>query len=430
VNAQKMLTVASAEFFNVVKSKAFILTLILMPVIMGISVLLMRVSRTATDTTDRRFAYVDQSGIVGPVLEAAAAERNLTAAADGVARYLPVKVDEPTRQRDELRMDLSDRVRRGELFAFVEIPANVVDPAAEGGVRYYSDHPSYEALPSWLMKTVNQAVIMERFRTASVDPAMVARLTRPAEVSNLGLFERDRSGGIKAGEEVDPFRALGVPAVMMVLMFIVIMGGAPQLLNSVIEEKMSRISEVLIGSVAPFELMMGKLLACAGGSLVLSAIYLAGALVMANKYGYTGALTWAMTGWFVLFLLMGVLIFGSIFIAIGAACNDLKDSQNMMTPVMLFMMVPVFTWGAVLRAPDSTLALGLSLLPTAAPFLMLLRIAIQPGPPMWQVLLSVTLTALATAGAVWAAGRIFRTGILMQGKSASVREMVRWIRVG
>jgi ABC-type Na+ efflux pump permease subunit len=125
-----------------------------------------------------------------------------------------------------------------------------------------------------------------------------------------------------------------------------------------------------------------------------------------------------------------VLIFGSIFIAIGAACNDLKDSQNMMTPVMLFMMVPIFTWGAVLRAPDSTLAIGLSLLPTAAPFLMLLRIALQPGPPMWQVALSVTLTALATVGAVWAAGRIFRTGILMQGKSASVREMLRWVRVG
>jgi ABC-type Na+ efflux pump permease subunit len=102
----------------------------------------------------------------------------------------------------------------------------------------------------------------------------------------------------------------------------------------------------------------------------------------------------------------------------------------MMTPVMLFMMVPIFTWGAVLRAPDSTLAIGLSLLPTAAPFLMLLRIALQPGPPMWQVLLSVSLTALATVAAVWAAGRIFRTGILMQGKSASVGEMLRWVRAG
>ncbi len=102
----------------------------------------------------------------------------------------------------------------------------------------------------------------------------------------------------------------------------------------------------------------------------------------------------------------------------------------MMTPVMLFMMVPVFTWGAVLRAPDSPLAVGLSLLPTAAPFLMLLRIALQPGPPAWQVALSLTLTALATAGTVWAAGRIFRTGILMQGKSASLREMLRWVKAG
>jgi ABC-2 type transport system permease protein len=427
---QKIFTVASAEFFNVVKSKAFILTLILMPVIMGASVLLMRVSRNATDTNDRRFAYVDRSGVAGPIIEAAAAARNASAADDGLPRFIPVAVETASKSEESLRMELSDRVRDTELFAFVEIPSNIVDPDAHAEIRYYSDHPSYQALPEWLMKTVNQAVLAERFRAASMSPALVARLTKPASVSNLNLFERDSSGTIRAGEKVDPFRALGVPAVMMVLMFIVIMGGAPQLLNSVIEEKMSRISEVLIGSVAPFELMMGKLLACAGGSLVLSAMYLTGAMMMANKYGYVGALTPAMAGWFVLFLLMGVLIFGSIFIAIGAACNDLKDSQNMMTPVMLFMMLPVFTWGAVLRAPDSTLAIALSLLPTAAPFLMLLRIALHPGPPMWQVLLSVTLTALATAGAVWAAGRIFRTGILMQGKSASVREMLRWVRVG
>jgi ABC-2 type transport system permease protein len=94
------------------------------------------------------------------------------------------------------------------------------------------------------------------------------------------------------------------------------------------------------------------------------------------------------------------------------------------------MMVPVFTWGAVLRAPDSTLAFVLSVFPTSAPFLMLLRIALQPGPPLWQVLLAVVLTAAATVLAVWAAGRIFRTGILMQGKSASVAEMIRWVRAG
>ena len=426
----KSLIVASAEFGTLVRSKAFIVSLILMPVIMGVSVLLIRVTKDATDTNERRFAYVDRSGIAAPLLEAAAQARNATAAQDGRPRFIPVAVDVAGKAEDELRLELSDRVRDKELFAFVEIPSDIADPDATTGIRYYSDAPSYSALPDWLRTTVNQAVFAQRFREADVDPGLVARLTRPASVSNLSLFERDPSGTVRPGEEVDPFRAIGVPAVMMVLMFIIVMAGAPQLLNSVIEEKMSRISEVLIGSVAPFELMMGKLLACASVSLMLAAIYIAGGLVMASSYGYSGAVTPAMAGWFVLFLLMAVLIFGSIFIAIGAACTDLKDSQNMVTPVMLFMMVPVFTWGAVLRAPESTLAIGLSLFPTVAPFLMLLRIALQPGPPMWQVLLSVLLMALTTFAAVWAAGRIFRTGILMQGKSASVAEMIRWIKVG
>jgi ABC-2 type transport system permease protein len=117
-----------------------------------------------------------------------------------------------------------------------------------------------------------------------------------------------------------------------------------------------------------------------------------------------------------------------VFIAIGAACSDLKDAQNMMTPAMLMLMLPMFTWFSVARAPDSPMALTLSMIPTAAPFLMLIRIAVPPGPPLWQVLASVVLTALAVVGAVYAAGRIFRTGLLMQGKAATLGEMWRWVR--
>jgi ABC-2 type transport system permease protein len=427
---EKIWIVASSEFATLVRSKAFIITLVLMPVIMAGSAVLMRATRDTRDTTGRRFAYVDRSGIVGPVLEAAADARNATAAAEAVPRFEPIRVSLGGRADEELRLELSDRVRSKEIFAFVEIPTDVANPDSGSRIHYYSNHPSYSALPDWLRTTVTQALLAERFRTAAVDPAVVARLTKPATVSKLGLFERDASGGIRPGEEIDAFQAVGVPAVMMVLMFLVIMASAPQLLNSVIEEKMSRISEVLVGSVTPFELMMGKLLGCVGISMLLAAIYIVGGLVMAYSYGYLSAVTPAMLAWFILFLLMAVLIFGSVFIAIGAACNDLKDSQNMMTPALLFMMLPVFTWGAVLRAPDSTLSFVLSVFPTSAPFLMLLRIALQPGPPMWQVLLAVVLTAIATVFAVWAAGRIFRTGILMQGKSASVAEMIRWVRAG
>jgi ABC-2 type transport system permease protein len=98
-----------------------------------------------------------------------------------------------------------------------------------------------------------------------------------------------------------------------------------------------------------------------------------------------------------------------------------------MTPVLLLVMVPVFTAGSVLRAPDGTLATVLSLVPTAAPFLMLLRISLQPGPPLWQIVTSVLLMAGTALVVVWAAGKIFRTGILMQGKSATFGEMLRWV---
>jgi ABC-2 type transport system permease protein len=100
----------------------------------------------------------------------------------------------------------------------------------------------------------------------------------------------------------------------------------------------------------------------------------------------------------------------------------------MMTPVMLLVMVPMFTAGSVLRAPDGTMATILSLVPTAAPFLMLFRIALQPGPPMWQIAVSVIVMSCTALVVVWAAGKIFRTGLLMQGKSATLTEMVKWVR--
>jgi ABC-2 type transport system permease protein len=426
----KTFIVAQSEFGTLVRSKAFVITLILMPVVMIASMYLARASKNATDDKPRRFAYIDQSGIAGPALAAAAAERNATAAAARIPMFEPIEIQAGGRSESDLRLDLSDRIRKKELFAFVEIPAEIANPDSKAEVRYYSDSPSYTLLPQWVRLTVNQAVLAERFRSASVDARLVARLTRQAPLSNLGLFKRGDTGDISAAEVVDQVRAVGVPAVMLVLMYITIMASAPQLLNSVIEEKMSRISEVLIGSVTPFQLMLGKLFGCVAVSLLLAGVYIAGGLGVATYWGYADAVTPAMAAWFVLFLVLAGLLFGSIFIAIGAACTDLKDSQSMMTPVMVLVMLPVFTWAAVLRAPDSSLSVTLSLLPTAAPFLMLLRIGLQPGPPLWQVLISVGLMSATTLLAVWAAGRIFRTGLLMQGKSATVGEMIRWVRAG
>ena len=426
----KMLIVATSEFSTLVRTRAFLITLILMPVLMVASIGLSRAAKDVTDTNTRRFAYVDRSGVVGPGLESAAASRNAVANESGQPRYEPVALDPAGKSDEQLRLELSDRVRSKEFYAFVEIPSGILNPDKPEEVRYYSNAPSYVALPQWLRATVGATVISRRFQAASVDPAVVERLTRPTPVSSLKLLERDASGQVKPVEKVDQRMAAGVPAALLVMMYLIVMVSAPQLLNSVIEEKMSRISEVLIGSVSPFELMMGKLVGCVGVSLLLAAVYLAGVYGVAIYWGMQDAITPTLAAWFLLFLTMAILLFGSIFIAVGAACSDLKDSQSMMMPVMMLIMFPVFTFAFVMRAPDGNLALALSLFPSATPFLMLMRIGLQPGPPLWQILLSVVLMALTIVAAVWAAGRIFRTGILMQGKSPTLGEMIRWVRAG
>jgi ABC-2 type transport system permease protein len=427
----KILIVAQSEFATLVRSKAFIIGVILMPVMMGGSILLVRATRDSTDVRDREFAFIDHSGVMTAPLMAAAAETNAAGEKGGsrtAPRFLPRPVDTTGRRVDEVRLELSEQVRRKELFAFVEFPEELLDPAAGAQIRYYSDHPSYTALPQWLRAVANRVILNERFRAASIDRTVIDRLTRQAPIEQLGLFTRDREGRIEPAKEVDQARAFGVPFTILILMYITVMSSAPQLLNSIIEEKMSRISEVLMGSVTPFQLMMGKLIGSASVSVLLALIYVSGAMVVANYWGYADAVTPALLAWFALFLIMAVVLFGAIFIAIGAACNDLKDSQNMVTPVMLLVMLPMVTAGGVLRAPDGMMATSLSIVPTAAPFLMMLRISLQPGPPVWQIALSVGLMILTVVASVWAAGKIFRTGLLMQGKSATIGEMVRWVR--
>jgi ABC-2 type transport system permease protein len=433
---RKILIVAQTEFSTLVRSKAFIAGVLLLPVMMGLSFGLTRATRKVTDNKDRTFAIVDYTGVVGAPLAAVARlfdpGSQLGDTRPGGAassRFIPVQIETAGRQPDDLRLELSDRVRKGELFAFIEVPENVIDPAAEARILYYSDHPSYTTLPTWLRVAANGVIISERFKRASIDRALVARLSKQATVDNLDLVERAADGRIKPAVKVDTARAIGVPIAIMALMFITIMSSGPALLNSVIVEKMSRISEVLMGSVTPFQLMLGKLLGSVSVSVLLATIYVAGGLVTAHYWGsYASAVTVGLLAWFLVFLVLSILMFGAVFIAVGAACTDLKDSQGMMTPVMMLLMVPMFLWYPVLRAPDGTMSTVLSLFPTAAPFLMMLRISLAPGPPLWQIAIAAALMAATTVLTIWAAAKIFRTGLLMQGKTASLGEMMRWVR--
>jgi ABC-2 type transport system permease protein len=123
-------------------------------------------------------------------------------------------------------------------------------------------------------------------------------------------------------------------------------------------------------------------------------------------------------------------MFSSIFMAVGAAVNQLKDAQSMLLPVWLVLVSPMFVWLEIVREPNGPIATGMSFFPPAAPMVIILRLASEAIIPLWQILLGVVLLTVTTAGCVFLAGRVFRIGILWQGKTPRLRELMRWALQG
>ena len=433
ISWRKVWTVAVTEFQNAVRSKAFLIGILLMPSIAALSAVIPKFAGDELDKLERRVAVVDETGRLYPMLSLVAdqwnaAQLNKDGSVKGPRfRLHEVKIPAGGRPED-VRMELSDRVRDKEIFAFVELPKALFADAPR--IRYYTDSPTFQPLPRWLEEVVGRLVIAERLRNTNVDPQTMLALVREMQLDRLGLLTRSGDGHVAAAKVSDPIRSFVTPLVLMMLMFLIVISTASPLLNSVMEEKMTRISEVLLGSLSPFELMAGKLVGVIGVSMVLSTLYLSGAYAFAVYHGYGDAVTAGQIVWFVVYLVLAMTIYGSLFIAIGAAATDLKDAQALMTPCMLLFMAPIFIWMPVVRAPGSTMAIAASLVPFATPVLMTLRMALTPAPTVWQIALGFVLTLATSVFFVWAGGRVFRVGILMQGKSANFAEMWRWVRAG
>lgn len=430
----RILTVAHSEFTTLVRTKAFIIGLLLMPVITAGAIGFQVYAQRHSDREDHAVVVLDHTGVLTPALVEAAIAFN-TKNGEGTARTGPhfilrAAAAVATEGESAYQLQLSEDIRKKQLFAFVEIPAAVLDPAAEKlpQIRYYTETPSYDRLPDWLEQTLNEEITKRRFNQAGIDQALVRKLSTRADVTTMGLLATKADGSVDQAKKVDEIATFVAPFAVLFIMFLSVMSTAPQLLNAVIEEKMSRISEVLVASVSPFQLLMGKLLGVAAVSVLLAVVYFLGAGYYMIYAGRTELVQPALIGWFLVFLICCVLMFGSMFLAIGSACSDIKDAQSMMQPVMMLMMVGYIGSFAVLRAPESNLALGLSFFPTSAPFIMMLRMAMQPTPPLWQPALSLAIALATTFACVWGAGRIFRVGVLMQGKGATFAEMIRWIK--
>jgi ABC-2 type transport system permease protein len=454
----RVATIALSEFLRLARSKAFIIGILLMPVLFGVMMLFTAYAERHVDLENRKLGVVDATGVLYDPIAAAAVEFNKESG-EGETRtgphFLTERIDPGTRDLNELKLELSNRVRTKDLFAFVIIPptaltatsaarsqrerarrarwAGKVAPDEEidktGDVQYYTETVAYEALPDWLTETLDDEISKRRFASAGIAGDAAVTLTTRTELASFGLVERAEDGTISEAVEVDRLATIGPAMFLLVLMFLTVMTSATHLLNAIIEEKMSRICEVLLGSVSPFQLLMGKLIGVTGVSLLLALVYFGGAAFAVAQTGRWDLLDPVLIGWFFLFLICAALMYGALFLALGSACSSISDAQSLLQPAMMLLMLGYLGSFVALRAPDSGLAVGMSMFPTMAPFTMILRMAIPPGVPVWQVAISVAVLVATTGGVVWAASRVFRVGILMQGKAPNLPELMRWIRM-
>ena len=481
---RKIITIAVREYKAMVATKAFLLSIVVMPVIMLGSIVVMSLLQNRAEIKTRTIAVVDHTGVFSAAIEAAADLHNQDIdlqIANGQGPDLPagmglvreryriesVDVEADSIDRSEQLLLLSDRIRDQQLYAILEIPDEVGalieqdkvdsgeldsgeldtnqsdtaeidfeidDPLGDSNAesafpaaRFYSQESSLADAKRWLARVINKHLRDERLWYVGIDPAEVETASQPLPLAGMELVERDIDGGVaQVQQQENPLSAIFVPLGVMLLMFTVIFMAAQPMLESVLEEKSQRIAEVLLGSVSSFQLMLGKLLGTVSGSLTVFVIYVVGLLCWSLYTGASDQIPFELAAWFVVFQILGVLFYAAIFLAIGASVSQLKEAQSFLMPVWLLMLSPIFVWLLLIRDPLGSTSVWLSLFPPATPTAMMLRLATGQAIPWWQPVLGAVLLTLATLAVVTFAARIFRAGILWQGKTPRLAELVRW----
>ena len=272
---------------------------------------------------------------------------------------------------------------------------------------------------------VQASVARARIDNAGLDVDTIRDLARAPEPETVrvGKDGTERSEG--QGTKV--FKMM-VPMAFMMLIWMGAFVSANYLLTTTIEEKSNKVMEVLLSALSPMQLMTGKILGQAAVGLVMVGMYLAMGITALVGFAAADLIEWQTVAYFGLYYIMAYFMIASIMAAIGSAVNELREAQSLMTPAMLLLMIPLMLWLPISTSPNGMLATVTSFIPPLIPFVMILRVAGSEPIPMWQILLSFGIGFPAMVGMVWMSAKIFRVGVLMYGKPPSPLELLKWVR--
>lgn len=347
----------------------------------------------------------------------------------GPAKRLRVEAPAGGDAESTLRKQLDDD---SGLFAFFVIGADPLAPGASQN-KYVSNNLTDEALREWFSRHATAEVQARRFAAEKITSDIAARIQAPFAFETKLVGE----GGTEKQVEAKDVVRQWAPVVFVYLLWISVYSIATSLMMSTIEEKSSRIMEVLLSSVSPMELLAGKIVGMAAVGLTMTgawvvfffAMFKALPRLVGGNLPFDPAMLVhdpIFLVSFVFYFLLGYLLYASILVGIGSVCNSMQEAQNLMGPLMLVLFIPLMTMVPVGQDPNGLLAKVLSFVPILTPFVMMNRAA---GPPaLWEYAATSLLLVASLAGMLWMSAKVFRVGILMTGKPPKLGEIFRWIR--
>lgn len=411
----RLLAVAKREYVERVRSKAFLVSTVLGPLVLA-GFLLGPIVLMDKQRQPLRVAVVDPTGTLRQPVEDTLARQRM----GGDARFKVVPASGGN--AEEARRAARQSVLEGTLDGYLYLPPDALEGST---AEYYGKNVSNRADLNLMEKAVEEALVALRLQAAGLDPQRVKTLTRRLDLKTIRLTPQ--------GEREDRGGTFVLAMLLVTMLYTTVAMWGAAIMNSVVEEKTNRLVEVIVSSVPTSAFFAGKLIGVGCAGLTQFMVW---ALTMAGLSAW-GAASAPGAGLpevsplllvaFVVYFLLGYFLYGSLYAAVGSAVNSQQEAQSLAFPVMMPLVVAFVSFPAILRSPDSTMSVVLSLIPFFTPLLMVLRIT-SVTPPTWQIVLSIALMLLAIAFTTWVAARIYRVGILMYGKRPTFPEIVRWAR--
>ncbi len=418
----KTLKIAHREYVVNVRRKSFLIGIFLMPLfIAGVSILPGLLAKKAMEGAGetRTVAIVDLTGQLYPEVKKMLEEQR------GGPKYIVEEIKAAGGNLEERQTELNERVQKKQLDTYVVIGKKVItshiqyEDSPDHKIRCYSRNVADFGQLERINGAVSRALIDLRLRNMGIDPAVSTKASWNINIERLEV----KKGEAKKAQGLTKF--FGAFAFMMLLFFGLQISGQT-LMQSVIEEKNSRIMEVLLSSVSPKELMRGKILGLGAVGLTMIVLWAAVGYTAARLRNFDVA-SLPNVGYMLVFFLLGYAFFGTLMATVGSLCNSEKEAQQLMMPIMLSLVLPLMVWFYIAQRPDSTFARALSVIPFTVPMIMMLRIAIQT-PAASQIVVSIIVMLISIWVCLRASTRVFRTGILMYGKRPGLKEILRWVR--